>query len=169
MVEKDLKKLRRAELLEIMLDQSYEIDQLRKRIKELEEQLEDRRIKIENAGSIAEASLQLTKVFEEAQRAADLYVENVRNLQKSGAPKKKKPRRKTADSAENAVTVENSVPMNNTVSAGYTLPTEYPYSVGYTTPTVYPAVIENSASANQDAQEQPNPAGYTSGDFEENK
>ena len=30
MVEKDLKKLRRAELLEIMLDQSYEIDQLRK-------------------------------------------------------------------------------------------------------------------------------------------
>ena len=28
MVEKDLKKLRRAELLEIMLDQSYEIDQL---------------------------------------------------------------------------------------------------------------------------------------------
>ena len=169
MVEKDLKKLRRAELLEIMLDQSYEIDQLRKRIKELEEQLEDRRIKIENAGSIAEASLQLTKVFEEAQRAADLYVENVRNLQKSGAPKKKKPRRKTADSAENAVTVENSVSMNNTVSAGYTLPTEYPYSVGYTTPTVYPAVIENSASANQDAQEQPNPAGYTSGDFEENK
>ena len=169
MVEKDLKKLRRAELLEIMLDQSYEIDQLRKRIKELEEQLEDRRIKIENAGSIAEASLQLTKVFEEAQRAADLYVENVRNLQKSGAPKKKKPRRKTADSAENAVTVENSVSMNNTVSAGYTLPTEYPYSVGYTTPTVYPAGIENSASANQDAQEQPNPAGYTSGDFEENK
>ena len=169
MVEKDLKKLRRAELLEIMLDQSYEIDQLRKRIKELEEQLEDRRIKIENAGSIAEASLQLTKVFEEAQRAADLYVENVRNLQKSGAPKKKKPRKKTADSAENAVTVENSVSMNNTVSAGYTLPTEYPYSVGYTTPTVYPAGIENSASANQDAQEQPNPAGYTSGDFEENK
>lgn len=152
-----------------MLDQSYEIDQLRKRIKELEEQLEDRRIKIENAGSIAEASLQLTKVFEEAQRAADLYVENVRNLQKSGAPKKKKPRRKTADSAENAVTVENSVPMNNTVSVGYTLPTEYPYSVGYTTPTVYPAGIENSASANQDAQEQPNPAGYTSDDFEENK
>ena len=62
MIEKDLKKLRRAELLEIMLDQSYEIDQLRKRVKELEEQLEDRKIIIENAGSIAEASLQLTRV-----------------------------------------------------------------------------------------------------------
>ena len=49
MIEKDLKKLRRAELLEIMLDQSYEIDQLRKRVKELEEQLEDREIIIENA------------------------------------------------------------------------------------------------------------------------
>ena len=82
MIEKDLKKLRRAELLEIMLDQSYEIDQLRKRVKELEAQLEDRRIKIENAGSIAEASLQLTKVFEEAQKAADLYVENMKRRNK---------------------------------------------------------------------------------------
>ncbi|MBR0378556.1 MAG: DNA repair protein [Lachnospiraceae bacterium] len=140
MLEKDLKKLRRTELLEIMLDQSYEIDQLRKRVKELEEQLEDRRIKIENAGSIAEASLQLTKVFEEAQKAADLYLENVRNQSKSGVTKKKKPRRKAEDSTE------------------YPVPTDFPTPAGYTGPTIYPA-----------EKGQPIPAEFISGNLEENE
>ena len=140
MIEKDLRKLRRAELLEIMLDQSYEIDQLRKRVKELEAQLEDRRIKIENAGSIAEASLQLTKVFEEAQKAADLYLENIRNLNKSGVTKKKKPRRKAEDSTE------------------YPVPTDFPTPAGYTVPTIYPA-----------EKGQPIPAEFISGNLEENE
>ena len=140
MIEKDLKKLRRAELLEIMLDQSYEIDQLRKRVKELEAQLEDRRIKIENAGSIAEASIQLTKVFEEAQKAADLYLENVRNLNKSGVAKKKKPLRKAEDSTE------------------YPVPTDFPASEGYEVPTIYPVKKGQSI-----------PAEFRSGNLEENE
>ena len=140
MIEKDLKKLRRAELLEIMLDQSYEIDQLRKRVKELEEQLEDRRIIIENAGSIAEASLQLTRVFEEAQKAADLYLENVRNQHKSSVTKKKKPRRKAEDSTD------------------YPVPTDFPTPAGYTVPTIYPA-----------ERGQPIPAEFISGNLEENE
>ena len=140
MIEKDLKKLRRAELLEIMLDQSYEIDQLRKRVKELEAQLEDRRIKIENAGSIAEASLQLTKVFEEAQKAADLYLENIRNLNKSGVTKKKKPRRKAEDSTE------------------YPVPTDFPASEGYAVPTIYPVKKGQSI-----------PAEFRSSNLEENE
>ena len=41
-------------------------------------QLEERRIALDEVGNIAEASLKLTKVFEEAQKAADLYVENVK-------------------------------------------------------------------------------------------
>ena len=44
--------------------------------------LEERRIAIEESGSIAEASLKLTKVFEEAQKAADLYVENVKRKER---------------------------------------------------------------------------------------
>ena len=140
MIEKDLKKLRRAELLEIMLDQSYEIDQLRKRVKELEAQLEDRRIKIENAGSIAEASLQLTKVFEEAQKAADLYLENVRNQYKSGFTKKEKVRRKAEDSTE------------------YPVPTDFPASEGYAVPTIYPV-----------KKGQPIPAEFRSSNLEENE
>lgn len=78
MQKKDLKKLKRSELLEIMLAQSDEIDRLQKELAEKDRQLEERSIKIRESGSIAEASLKLTRVFEEAQKAADLYVENVK-------------------------------------------------------------------------------------------
>lgn len=78
MTEKELLKLKRAELLEIMLAQSREIDSLREELAETQRKLEDKRIKIKEAGSIAEASLRLTRIFEEAQRAADLYVENAK-------------------------------------------------------------------------------------------
>lgn len=78
MTEKELLKLKRSELLEIMLAQSREIDSLREELAETKRKLEDKRIKIKEAGSIAEASLQLTRVFEEAQKAADLYVENAK-------------------------------------------------------------------------------------------
>ena len=74
---RDLNKLKRQELLEIMLAQGREIDRLREQVADLQEQLDDRTIAIEKAGSIAKASLALTKVFEEAQKAADLYLYNV--------------------------------------------------------------------------------------------
>lgn len=78
MTEKELLKLKRSELLEIMLAQSKEIDSLREQLAEAKAQLAEREIRIREAGSIAEASLKLTKVFEEAQKAADLYLENVK-------------------------------------------------------------------------------------------
>lgn len=78
MTEKELLKLNKSELLEIMLAQSREIDSLREQLAEAKAKLEDRRITIEKAGSLAEASLQLTKIFEEAQKAADLYLDNVK-------------------------------------------------------------------------------------------
>ena len=78
MTEKELHKLKRGELLEMMLAQSREIDSLRERIRELEEKLADKEIRIQESGSIAEAALKLNRVFEAAQAAADQYLENVR-------------------------------------------------------------------------------------------
>lgn len=78
MTEKELLKLKKSELLEIMLAQSKEIDKLRAKLAKVQAQLADRSIAIKESGSIAEASLKLNKVFEEAQRAADQYVENVK-------------------------------------------------------------------------------------------
>ena len=79
MTDRELKKLSRAELLEIMLDQSREIDRLNSRVTELERKLAEKRIDINEAGSIAEASLRLNRIFEAAQRAADQYVYSVKS------------------------------------------------------------------------------------------
>ena len=49
-----------------MLAQSKEIDRLRDELAKANEKLENQEIKLANAGSIAEASLSLTKVFEES-------------------------------------------------------------------------------------------------------
>lgn len=62
----------------MMLAQSREIDSLRARIKQLEDQLEDREIRIQESGSIAEAALKLSGIFEAAQAAADQYLENIK-------------------------------------------------------------------------------------------
>lgn len=78
MTEKELHKLKRAELLEMMLAQSREIESLRARVEQLEAQLADKEIRIQESGSIAEAALRLNGIFEAAQAAVDQYLENVR-------------------------------------------------------------------------------------------
>ena len=75
-----LKKLKRQELLEILVNQSREIDRLKRDLKEAQERLADREIKIAEAGNLAEASLQIHHIFETAQQAADLYLDNVRRI-----------------------------------------------------------------------------------------
>ena len=82
MKEKELRKLKRIELYEIMLAQSKEIDQLREELEITKQKLEEKELKVANAGSLAEASLQLTQIFTEVQKAADLYLYNIQ--QQSG-------------------------------------------------------------------------------------
>ncbi len=79
MTDKELKKLSRKELLEMLIVQTRVSEQLEKRVKKLEEQLEDKRIKIENAGNLAEAALKLSGVFEAAQAAAEIYLESLKS------------------------------------------------------------------------------------------
>jgi predicted transposase YdaD len=80
MTEKELLKLKRSEMLEIMLAQSREIDKLREELEEAKAKVEDRELRLKDCGNIAEASLRLTNIFTEAQKAVDLYVENVKRL-----------------------------------------------------------------------------------------
>ena len=77
LTEKELRKLKRAELLELLVEQSRIVDQLQKEVGELREEAARRRIGLEKAGSIAEASLQLTKIFEDAEEASKIYIENI--------------------------------------------------------------------------------------------
>ena len=74
----DLAKLKKKDLLEIMLAQSKEIDELRAKVADLEAKLANREFEFEKIGSIAEASLAVTNIFKEAEEAAKIYLENVR-------------------------------------------------------------------------------------------
>lgn len=78
MTDKQLKRLSKIELLELLAAQREENDELLKENAELREKLEDRNLILQESGSIAEAALRLTDIFTTAQRAADLYLENVK-------------------------------------------------------------------------------------------
>lgn len=127
MTEKEFSKLRRRDLLELLLSQIQEDERLERKVsammnritsqektlnrlkdklnekdaqleklkgrlddkdreigilqETLEQERSSRRIELDEAGSIAEASLKLSGVFEAAQDAADRYLENIRLLQ----------------------------------------------------------------------------------------
>lgn len=78
MTDRELQKLKRVELLQLLVEQSRELDALRRELEETKKQLADRELHMQEAGSIAEASMQLNGVFEAAQRAADQYLESIR-------------------------------------------------------------------------------------------
>lgn len=80
MTDNEIKKLSRAELLEILIEQTKEREVEKKQLLELQGKLMSREIKISQAGSIAEASMQLNGVFEAAQEAAKQYLENIERL-----------------------------------------------------------------------------------------
>ena len=70
MPDRELRHLHRTELVEIIFALKQSEDQLKAENAALTAQLQDRRIHIQNAGSIAQAALELNKVFEAAQAAA---------------------------------------------------------------------------------------------------
>lgn len=80
MTDQELHKLSRKELLELLLDQSRQLDSLQEQLQQAQAQLTNRQLLLDKAGSIAEASLQLNRVFEAAQAAAEQYLENVQIL-----------------------------------------------------------------------------------------
>ena len=80
MTDKDLKRLRRDELLEMLIAQSKRTEQLERELEEARAALQSRDIFLEEAGSIAEAALRINGVFEAAQAAAQQYLDNIRRI-----------------------------------------------------------------------------------------
>ncbi len=78
MVKNELQKLKRAELLQILYEQSRRIDELEEALAEANKKLEDRRLIIENAGSLADAVVKINQVMEAAQAAAEQYIYNIK-------------------------------------------------------------------------------------------
>ena len=74
---KNLKKLNRRELVDITYQMKKNELQMQEEIASLKQALEDKRIKIANAGSIADAAVQITQILSAAQTAADIYLDEI--------------------------------------------------------------------------------------------
>ena len=68
---KELRKLNRYQLLELLLIQTERIEKLEEEL----EQMRNYQVRLSNLGSMAEVSVQLSGVLEAAQKTAELYLE----------------------------------------------------------------------------------------------
>lgn len=74
MTDRQLRHLRRDELIDIIYTLQLRQEQLQKENASLRAELETRQLRVEKAGSLAEAALAVSGVLEAAQRAADIYL-----------------------------------------------------------------------------------------------
>jgi len=77
MTDKQLRGLSRTQLYELLHQQETEIDRLNVENAKLSEQ----KLSLEQAGSLAEASIVVSGIIQSAQSAADVYLESVRNVE----------------------------------------------------------------------------------------
>jgi len=87
MKNKELRRLSRAELLELLLEQTKETERLQKRLNEAETLLAERHLKLMEAGDIAHAALAVNNVMEAAQNAARQYLENIAAMEAAAKEK----------------------------------------------------------------------------------
>ena len=80
MTDKEFKRLNRAQLIEIIYQLQLEIDKLNKEKQELERKLVDKRIRLSNAGNIADAALEINDCFRSAQNAAEQYLNEIKAM-----------------------------------------------------------------------------------------
>lgn len=78
MTDKELKRLSRAELLELLIHQVKENEILRTRLAGAEARLDSRMLEIEEVGTLAEAAMRLNAVFASADAAAKQYLDIIK-------------------------------------------------------------------------------------------
>jgi len=77
MISKELKRLSRRELVDIIYQLKKNEQKMQEEIESLKNELQDKRIRISAAGSIADAAMSVTNVFSTAQRTADIYLREI--------------------------------------------------------------------------------------------
>ena len=80
MTEKELKKLNRKQLLELLLIQTSRADELEAQLAEAHAKLKKRELLEMEAGTMAEAALRINGVFEAVDAAAAQYIQNIKRL-----------------------------------------------------------------------------------------
>ena len=80
MNSKELKKLSRRELVDVIYQLKKNEEQQQEKIASLEAELQDKRMHLSVAGSIAEAATNITGIFSVAQSTADLYLNEITSM-----------------------------------------------------------------------------------------
>lgn len=78
MTDKEFKHLNRSQLIEVIYRLQLQIDELIVENQSLKSALEDKRIRIDNAGNLAEAVLEINNCFQNAQKAAEQYLNEIK-------------------------------------------------------------------------------------------
>ena len=74
----DSMNLSKNEMMMVMHDQEQEIERLKAKVAELQATINNYEIKVEESGTLAEASAQINNLFEVAQSTVETYIENMR-------------------------------------------------------------------------------------------
>ena len=77
-MKNDSLNLSKNEMVMVMHDQEQEIERLKAKVSELQATIANYEIKVEEAGTLAEASAQINNLFEAAQATVETYIENMK-------------------------------------------------------------------------------------------
>ena len=90
MTDKEFKRLSRAQLIDIIYQLQLENDELTQKNKALEAALEDKRLRMDNAGNLAEAALEMNDFFRSAQNAAEHYLNEIKTIREEAATERER-------------------------------------------------------------------------------
>ena len=90
MTDKGFKRLSRAQLIEIIYQLHLQADKLTEQNQELERELADKRIRLKNAGNIADAALEMNNCFRSAQNAAEQYLNEIKAIREETEAQRQK-------------------------------------------------------------------------------
>ena len=80
MTDKEFKRLSRSQLIDIIYQFQLQVDKLTEQNQELERELADKRLRLSNAGNIADAALEMNDCFRSAQNAAEQYLNEIKAI-----------------------------------------------------------------------------------------
>ena len=80
MTDKEFKRLSRSQLIEIIYQFQLKEEELTAENQRLKSELADKRLRMEKAGNLAEAVLEINNVMYAAQNAAQQYLDEIRNM-----------------------------------------------------------------------------------------
>ena len=90
MTDKEFKHLSRAQLIDIIYQFQLQVDTLTEQNHALEQELADKRLRLDNAGNIADAALEINDCFRTAQNAAEQYLNEIKTIREETEAERQK-------------------------------------------------------------------------------